>query len=396
MATRMIIDNAQGEFTYETERENFIGRNKELSESVGLNKELSNYTGDNLDPILSLRNRVVVKANDSVTIYLIVGFGRSTEQIKDIIKHYNNEKTLEKEFNISTLMNVIDTKNMNISGENMRTYNIMLNYLYQTTKLSVNEERMDLLRRNALGQSGLWKFGVSGDRPIISVEINDISDISFITDLLKAFEYYKSKSIFVDIIIINNESGNSAKLIKQEIDEELYKIYTLNSFYHTPGTVTVINSSNITREDRSLLNMVPRIHFVIEKHIGLKEAVEELQRKNTPVEYEKTKLEENIKAEKHEKLTFDNGYGGFKNKGKEYVIYNKDTPTPWSNIIANKNFGTIVTNNGCGYTYAYNSGEFKITSWTNEMVQNDKSEGFKFDGRQFDPEKCTHGFGYSI
>ena len=154
----MIIDNAQGEFTYETERENFIGRNKELSESVGLNKELSNYTGDNLDPILSLRNRVVVKANDSVTIYLIVGFGRSTEQIKDIIKHYNNEKTLEKEFNISTLMNVIDTKNMNISGENMRTYNIMLNYLYQTTKLSVNEERMDLLRRNALGQSGLWKI----------------------------------------------------------------------------------------------------------------------------------------------------------------------------------------------------------------------------------------------
>ena len=46
---------------------------------------------------------------------------------------------------------------------------------------------------------------------------------------------------------------------------------------------------------------------------------------------------------------------------------------PWSNIIANKNFGTIITNNGCGYTYAYNSGEFKITSWTNETVVNDKN-----------------------
>ena len=178
-------------------------------------------------------------------------------------------------------MNVIDTKNMNISGENMRTYNIMLNYLYQTTKLSVNEERMDLVRRNALGQSGLWKFGVSG----IGVE----------QDKKKAFEYYKNKSIFVDLIIINNESGNSAKLIKEEIDEELYKMYTLNSFYHTPGTVTVIDSNNSTREDRSLLNMVPRIHFIIEKHIGLKEAVEELQRKNTAVEYVKPKLEENIK-----------------------------------------------------------------------------------------------------
>ena len=45
------------------------------------------------------------------------------------------------------LMNVMDTKDMNITGENMRTYNIMLNYLYQTTKLSVTEERMDFLRK---------------------------------------------------------------------------------------------------------------------------------------------------------------------------------------------------------------------------------------------------------
>ncbi len=395
-ATRLIIENPLAEYTYETERKTFIGRNNSLDQSISLNNNLSNYAGDNLDPVLSIRNKINVPANDSVSIYILGAFGRSEEQIQEIISHYNNEKILDKEFEISTLMNVINTKNMGIDGENMRTYNIMLNYLYQTTKLSVDEERMDLLRKNALGQSGLWKFGVSGDRPIITVEINDISDISFITDIIKAFEYYKNKSIFIDIIIINNESGESARLIKKEIDEELYKIYTLNSFYHTPGSVTVINSSNITREDKSLLNMVPRIRFIIDNHISLKEAVEELQKKNVPAKYTKFEIENNISNQTHEKLTFDNGYGGFKKKGREYVIYNKNTPTPWSNIIANKNFGTIVTNNGCGYTYAYNSGEFKITSWTNEMVLNDKSEGFKFDEQNFDPEKCTHGFGYSI
>ena len=100
--------------------------------------------------------------------------------------------------------------------------------------------------------------------------------------------------------------------------------------------------------------------------------------------------------DKKEKLSLDNGYGGFKSNGREYVIYNKNTPMPWSNVIANENFGTIITNNGCGYTYAYNSGEFKISSWTNETVINDQSEGFTFNGKRFDPEKCTHGFGYSI
>ena len=396
MFTRLIIDEPQTDYSYETERLNFIGRNHTLINAEALNKDLTNYTGDNLDPILSIRNKIIVPASSAVSVYLLVGFGRSMEQIKDIISTYNTKSALKGEFKISTLMNAVDTKNLNITGENMRTYNIMLNYLYQTTRVSVNEERMDLLRKNALGQSGLWKFGISGDRPIISAEINDISEMSFIYEILKAFEYFKSKSIFVDVMIINNEEGQSKKLIKKQIDDELYRIYTLNNFYHTPGTVTVIDSENITREDKSLLDIVPRIKFESGEFNNLKDAVENLQKTNMISDYPKYSYEDNIRENNNEKLKFNNNYGGFKNNGREYVIYNKDTPAPWSNIIANKTFGTIVTNNGCGYTYAFNSGEFKITSWTNEMVVNDKSEGFKFNGKQFDPEKCTHGFGYSI
>ena len=396
MVTRLIIPNSENNYSYETERVNFIGRNRRLNNANALNQKLSNYSGDNLDPILSIRNKIVVPANSSTSVYLLVGFGRSMEQINDIVNNYSNINSLKNEFKISTLMNVIETKNLNITGENMRTYNIMLNYLYQTTKLSVNDERMDLLRKNALGQSGLWKFGVSGDRPIISVEINDISDMSFVYEILKTFEYFKSKSIFVDLIIINNEVGQSKELVKKQIDDELYRIYTLNSFYHTPGMVKIINSDYITVEDRSLLNIVPRIKFEANRFGSLKEAVENLQKTNMISDYPKYSQEENIKVENTEKLKFDNTYGGFKNNGREYVVYNKNTPTPWANIIANKTFGTIVTNNGCGYTYAYNSGEYKITSWTNETVLNDKSEGFKFNNHQFDPEKCTHGFGYSV
>ncbi len=396
MFMRLIVPNTVEEYTYETERSNFIGRNNNLNNANALSNKLTNYAGDNLDPILSMRNKVLIPANESVSVYIVVGFGRSQEQIKDIIKYYDTKSVLDKEFKISTLMNIIDTKNLNITGENMRTYNIMLNFLYQTTKLSVNEKRMNLLRNNALGQNGLWKFGVSGDRPIITLEIKDISQMSFIMEILKAFEYYKNKSIFVDIIIINSETGQSQKMIKKQIEDELYRIYTLNSFYHTPGSVTVINAENITAEDRSLLDMVPRIKLEIDNFRSLKEVVANLEKENTISDYPTYPLEENIEIPQTEKLTFDNGYGGFKNNGKEYVIYNRNTPTPWSNVISNKTFGTIVTNNGCGYTYAYNSGEYKITSWTNEMVLNDKSEGFRFDGKTFDPTKCTHGFGYSI
>ena len=395
MITRLLIEEPLDKYSYETERASFVGRGNKINNAKALNEDLSNYSGDNLDPVLSLRNKVLVPANSSKTVYLIVGFGRSREQINDIINNYNSKSEIEKAFTVSSLMNVVDTKTLNISGENLRTFNIMLNYLYQTTRISVTEERMDYLRRNALGQSSLWKYGISGDRPIITVEITDVSGLSFIYEILKAFEYFKNKSIFIDIVIINKEKDKYKEVINKAINDEKYRMYTLNSFYHTPGGITVIDGEAMNREEKSLFDTVSRLRFIVDNPISLKEAVEDYQKSNTITDYEETIMEENIESKK-EKLVLDNGIGGFKNKGKEYVIYNKNTPMPWSNVIANDSFGTIITNNGCGYTYAYNSSEFKISSWSNDTVVNDKSEGFKFNGKVFDPEKCTHGFGYSI
>ena len=396
MVNKLLITDPVTEYSYETDRAKFIGRNRNTDNPQALNQTLTNQSGTSIDPIMSIRNKIEIEPNGSTTVYLISGFGRSKEQIQDIVKSYSTKQAIDNAFKMSNLMNVVNTKVLNITGENMRTYNMMLNYLYQTTKISVSEERMNLLRKNALSQSSLWKFAISGDRPIILVEISDIADMSFITDILKCFEYYKNNSIFVDVIIVNGEGSQYTRIIKKEIDEQIYRMYTLNNFYHTPGEIKVVNKTDINKEEQSLFDMVPRLKFIVKNNITLKEAVEKMAEKNQANQTKILTIEKTEEMAKPQKLTFDNGYGGFKNNGNEYVIYNKDTTLPWSNVIANKNFGTIVTNNGCGYTFAYNSGEYKITSWTNEMVLNDKSEGFNFNDQIFDPAKCTHGFGYSI
>ncbi|HBR34450.1 MAG TPA: hypothetical protein DD734_07445, partial [Firmicutes bacterium] len=43
-------------------------------------------------------------------------------------------------------------------------------------------------------------------------------------------------------------------------------------------------------------------------------------------------------------------------------------PTPWSNVIANPQFGFTVSEAGGGYTWANNSREFKLTPWSNDPV----------------------------
>ena len=396
MLNRFIIDNPLNDYSYETDRFNFIGRNNSSSNPIAIDNNLTNHVGSNIEPIMSIRNTVLVPANSEISVYFVCGFGRSMEQLTDIIYSYHTKEQLEKAFELTTVTNIINTKVLNLTGKEMNIYNTMLNYLYQTTKISVNEERRNLLKKNALAQNALWKFGVSGDRPIILVNIKNISNLSFVIEILKAFEYFKNKSIFVDIIILNSEDYKTAGIIKKEIEDELYRMYTLNSFYHTPGSVVVIDNSNITKEEMSLLKIVPRLSFEVSGNESLHDEILKLQNSNKVNDYKVINYQKNIHVDNNYKLDFDNSYGGFKNDGSEYVIYNKNTPTPWSNVIANKNFGTIITNNGCGYTYAYNSGEFKISQWTNEMIVNDKSEGISINNERFDPEICTHGFGYSI
>ncbi len=396
MMNRFIIDNPLEKYSYETDRFTFVGRGNTYQNPIAINNKLSNHAGSNIEPIMAIRNSINVPSNSKVSVYFVCGFGRSVGQLKDIISSYNTKKQLEKAFDVATISNIINTKVLNLTGRDMKLYNTMLNYLYQTTRISVSEKRKNLLSNNALAQNALWKFGVSGDRPIILVNIKDISNLSFVMDILKAFEYFKNKSIFVDIIIINSENKTSAELIKKEIEDALYHMYTLNSFYHTPGNVFVLDANDISKEEMSLLKIVPRLSFDVSEGESLEDEILKLQNENKINDYMIIKNQNNISNDNSLKLDFDNSYGGFSNDGKEYIIYNKNTPTPWSNVIANKNFGTIVTNNGCGYTYCYNSGEYKISSWTNEMVLNDKSEGFKINNEIFDPEECIHGFGYSI
>ena len=76
-------------------------------------------------------------------------------------------------------------------------------------------------------------------------------------------------------------------------------------------------------------------------------------------------------------LQFDNGMGGFSPDGREYVIYRRPgqpTPAPWSNVIANPDFGFLMTESGSSFTWAANSGENRLTPWSNDPVADPSGE----------------------
>ena len=393
---RLLIEDDLHSISYETEREKFIGRGRNTDNPIGLLKKLSNYSGTNIDPIISLRSNIVIPKSQEVVVFFISGFGKSREQINNILESYNSYSKIDTAFNYATLANNINTKILGVTGPDMRNYNMMLNYLYQTSRHFINSERKDILTKNSMNQTNLWKYGITGDYPIILVEIYESESINLVKEVMKAFEFYKTKSIFVDVVIVNREEETYKPIVKREIEKEMYRMNALYDFYETPGKIFVLDGNDVNYQEDILLNMVARLRFDTKKSSSLDESVKMLQKENKMVNYESMKYEKNIEAIEHDELKFYNEYGGFNKEGNEYIITNQKTPTPWSNVIANDKFGTIVTNNECGFTYGYNSQMFKITSWTNDIVVDDISEGINVNGKRVKPNKCSHGFGYSV
>lgn len=381
--------------TYETERSNFLTRNDSYSNPSGLLKSLTNYTGDNLDPIASIRNKITLLAGEKKTVYILNGFGTSKQQILEILKDYQNEEEIQDAFRMVTLTTDKMIKQLGVNSEDVNRYNKALNYLYQTTKINLSQERRDYLLNNRLSQQNLWRFGISGDIPIILVEIDDLTSLGLTKELLKMFEYYKNRGIYVDMILLNSKDEEHANMIKEVIQNELFYIYSYQDPASYKGMIKVIEANEITEEERNLLRGIARLYFDTKKTHSLKDYIDSLQVQNKAKKKEEGKSLEYLPIEKP-KLEFDNGFGGFQNNGKEYVIYNRNTPMPWSNVLASENFGTVITNTNNGFTYAFNSKEYKLTTWTNDTMLDDPSEGFFQDNIRIDFSKCTHGFGYSI
>jgi cyclic beta-1,2-glucan synthetase len=73
--------------------------------------------------------------------------------------------------------------------------------------------RAGVIARNQLGQSGLWRFAISGDLPIVLLHIGDLNRIDLVKQVLQAHAYWRMKGLKTDLVIVNEDfSGYRAVL----------------------------------------------------------------------------------------------------------------------------------------------------------------------------------------
>ncbi len=381
---------------YETSRLKFLGRGGSLSHAdiIESRRTLTGTVGTTLDPIMSMRRRLHIAAGKQVEAYIITGFAKSREQLLQLTEQFQSAADVNYAFETASVFNNMRTSMSTLKGVHMRLYNSISKYIGQTATLG--NLRQGLLAQNKLSQSGLWRFGISGDYAIVLMEVDSMAKSGFAKEMLRAFEYYKVHGLVLDLVIINDAEGEDydslTRFIRNMADTE-----HLWSTHQEVGKVFVLNGADVSNDERILLRTVARLNFNTRDGLTIEQQLERLEAVNQiyqdKIEY--PVLKPSVRFRVWSSLKFYNQYGGFDNDGRDYVVTNTNTPMPWVNVISNQRFGCVVSSTMAGFTFAYNAQQFKLTGWSNDIVRDNASEMLLINKRQFIPATARHSQGWS-
>ncbi len=399
--------------SYETDRMQFIGRGRTLANPQALNvSELAGNEGAVLDPVMAIRYRITIKPYSTATIDLIYGICEKREESEALMHKYRDKNLKKRALDLSWTHSQVLLRHINATEADAQIFGkLAASVIYSNPGLRATEA---VIKSNFRGQSGLWSHSVSGDLPIVLLQIFDSDNLDLVTQMIKAHSYWQLKGLTVDLVIWNEDHGSYRHELQDQILGMISAGNTLTS--HIPGKIYVKSTDQISSEDRILFESVAKI--IITDHNGpLSDQISGQYRKITAsplleIAYQPpTKISfENLAMPPD--LKYFNGTGGFTADGKEYkIIIDKDsiTPAPWANIIANPTIGTVVSETGSAYTWAVNAHEYRITPWHNDPVTDISGEAFYLRDEETGlfwspspfPAKgdsnyiTTHGFGYT-
>ena len=403
------------ETSFETDRMAFIGRGRTLAAPRALADPgpLTGTEGSVLDPVVAIRQRVCLEPQQTVTIDMVSGMAETRAEALRLIGKYQDRRLADRVFDLAWTHSWVTLRQINATESDAQLYARLAGSIIHANA-SLRAESAVLLR-NRRGQSGLWSYAISGDLPIVLLQIGDSENIDLVRRVVQAHAYWRLKGLAVDLVIWNEDRGG----YRQVLQDQVMGLIAAGIEAHVidrPGGIFVRRVEQISDEDRILLQSVARA-IITDRRGSL---VDQVTRRS-PAEVRPPRLAparglrddhppEQLAARE---LILANGTGGFSADGTEYVITlgpGQATPAPWANVIANPKFGTVISESGSAYTWGENAHEFRLSPWHNDPVCDASGEAFflrdEDTGRFWSPTALPrrgegayvtrHGFGYSV
>ena len=418
----LLVAPDASDFSHETDRMRFIGRGRSTDDPQALDSDadLSGTVGAVLDPVVATRCSVTLDPGQTATMDYFTGIGASRQACEALAARCRDPMFADGlAANASRhARNVLAQINASEADAHRFVH-------LAAARLVVDAAwrgKPEVLARNRLGQPGLWALSISGDLPIVLLQVDQVAQLGLVGELVRAHAWWRRMGLAADLVILVDAVGAGLAGLQAEIATTLLSSGE-TGLADKPGGTFVRSASAMPDETRDLLQSCA--HIVIDASAGPLEAQIEQRRgagaartharpSAAPARQSAALPPATAPApDPQDGLLLANGLGGFTPDGREYVITvasGRMTPLPWVNVLANPTFGTLVSESGSASTWSENAQAFRLTPWSNDPVADPNTEAFYLrdeDSGHFwsptvlpcagaGPYVTRHGFGYSV
>ena len=232
----------------------------------------------------------------------------------------------------------------------------------------------------------LWRLGLSGERALLLVQAGAPHGLGLLRTLARALRLWGASGLACDLVVVNNEPASYQMALQREITALRDGIAVDNA--HQPAAeravLHVLRADELSGAELATLQAVARVclqadgrplaHHVQAWALLHDEALQARQDVATVALAPASIHDQNHHhtgpaAAAHGSFAADGSFG--------FAVHAQArTPRPWVNVLANPDFGSIVSEAGGGHTWARNSRLNQITAWRNDPVADPSAETF--------------------
>jgi cyclic beta-1,2-glucan synthetase len=222
----------------------------------------------------------------------------------------------------------------------------------------------------------LWRFGISGDLPILLVSVGVIQGAGLLRSLAQALRLWVWSGLACDLVVLDFEVNSYVMPLQREIAAIRERLASDAVTSTTPTALHLLRALELSSDEMHTLHTLARLHIHADGR-PLTHHLQEWVARHDSARQERVANGLHEVSRAHSRGPVMATTGAFDANTGAYAFAVSDaarTPRPWSNVLANPEFGSVLTETGGGFTWATNSRLHQITSWSNDPVTDPSSE----------------------
>ena len=381
------------------DRQQWLGRNRAPHQPLAALSSLPSYDAapssadaqapdvelvNGLDPVCVLAVRLRIAPFSKAELTFATAAADHPGTLRAVIDKYRQPSHVQRASLMSATLAGIRLRASRVSPESFAAIQTLTSAVVHSL---TRRQPAQLEPAAAIDRRLLWRFGMSGERPIVLVLAGVARSMSLVRTLAQALRLWSWGGIACDLVVLNGEAASYQMPLQQELNA-LRERHCAESAAQ-PGTdctaLHVLRVDELSDAELATLQALARVSLKadgrsLQHHVrewsDLHESDLEQRQATSTADLAQAALSE---------LAATAPAGQFAGLGRAFAFDVSATLRPlkpWVNVLANEAFGAQLSEAGGGYTWAHNSRLNQLTAWSNDAVADPPSEWFLLQDRK--------------